>query len=230
MQFPIRVPPIRKIVLSQNQITFQYPKTIYMKQILHGIAKPKFSIIFPGPQIMKTMSVFTIAIVLIMSMSSCFMPLYKTNTSKEIKQTTLEQLVASQKTFVLHSPEGVFGLENPLMVQGHLTGALSELSNKYEKFLNPNPDKVYAYHSSQSQLVLSQVHIYTNDSLYIHQSLNLTANQIFRMDVYEKDKAATRGNRIASGIAIGLGVGLTAVLVGSAMQSFSDGFKINIHW
>ena len=200
-----------------------------MKQILNLIAKPMFSIIFPRPQIMKNISDFTVALVLIMSMSSCFMPLYKTNTSKEIKEINLEQLVASQKTFVLHSPEGVFSLENPLMVQGHLTGSLTELSKKYEKFLNPSPDKAHAYHSSQSQLVLSQVHIYTNDSLYIHQSLNLTANQIFRMDVYEKDKAATRGSRIASSVAIGLGVGLTAILVGSAMQSFSDGFKLDFH-
>jgi hypothetical protein len=201
-----------------------------MKQILPQIGKPILSTVFPGPQIMKSIKDIAMAMVVIMSMSSCFMPLYKTNTSKEIKQSSLEQLVATQKTFVLHSPEGVFGLENPLMVQGHLTGLLTELSHKYEKFLNSNPDKVYAYHSSQAKLVLSQVHIYTNDSLYIHQSLNLTANQIFRMDVYEKDKAATRTNRIASGIAIGLGAGLAAVLVGSAMQGFSDSFKFNIHW
>ena len=39
---------------------------------------------------------------------------------------------------------------------------------------------------------LQKVHVYTNSSFEGNQPVNLSMNQIYRLDIYDKDVAATR--------------------------------------
>jgi hypothetical protein len=164
----------------------------------------------------------TIVIMVMVSMSSCFRPMFKTNTGGEVQAAQLNQLIEAKKFFILHSPDGAFALDSVVIYDDTLKAHAVTVWGIHRQYLDPQIDRANFYHVNQGSVVLNEVHIYASSKPDSGYHINLPIDQIIRMDVYEKDKAATTGARIGSTIAIAAGVTLVAILVKSAVEAVFD--------
>ncbi len=85
---------------------------------------------------------------------------------------------------------------------------------------------------SKSSVVLNQVHLYTNAEFNGNGEIKVGINDIFRVDVYGFDKAATKQSRITSIVGISLTAGAVvgaAVIVANSMAHMFDGMTISLH-
>jgi hypothetical protein len=165
------------------------------------------------------------------SLSSCFQQFYKTNTTSKIDAVAFEQLLTWNKSFFVHTPDEIFTLENAKLDKGFLTGKKESLNPKYEKYMNPIANEANRYPKREKEIALSQVHVYTNSVFQGESQINLGMNQIFRMDVYNKDMAATKKSKVLSivgivaPIVIVVGIGAAAVA-----EAESKPFDINVNF
>ena len=163
-----------------------------------------------------------ILIMVTVSMNSCFRPMFKTNTGAEVQADKLEQLIEAKKFFILHSPDGAFALDSVVIDHDTLRGHALTVWGIHRQYLDPKIDRANFYHVNQASVVLNEVHIYASHKPDSSYHINLPIDQIARMDVYEKDKAATTGARIGSTIAIAAGVTLVAILAKAALEATFD--------
>lgn len=165
------------------------------------------------------------------SLSSCFQQFYKTNTTSKIDAVSFEQLETQNKVFFVHTPEETFVLKDTKLDKDVLTGKKESLNPKYERYMNPIADAANRYPKSEKDIALSQVHVYTNNTFHGESNINLGMNQIFRMDVYNKDMAATRRSKVISIVGIVapvvIVVGIGAVAVAEAE---SKPIYLNLNW
>ena len=176
--------------------------------------------------------IHAIMILMMFSLSSCFQKFYKTNTVATTDSATLHTLIAENKTFILHTPDGPFAVQNASVSTDMFSGDKGVLNPGYDKYLNPNPNDPNRLNMKKSGVVLNEVHLYTKNSFPGNGKVNLDINQIFRVDVYGFDKKATRDSRTLGyvGIAVGVGavVGVVAIAANS-MDHMFDGVTINMH-
>src|SRR5580692_446326 len=135
-------------------------------------------------------------------LSSCFQQYYKTNTTSKIEAVMFEQFQKQNKVFIVHTPEGPFLLREIKLDKDVLTGEKTPLNSNYERYLNPDTTGANRYPKKEKDIALSEVHIYTNSSFDGKTEVNLAMNQIFRLDVYDKDMKAIRGSRALSIVGI----------------------------
>jgi ABC-type antimicrobial peptide transport system permease subunit len=169
---------------------------------------------------------------LIGSLSSCFQKFYKTNTVATTDSATLHKLVAENKTFILHTPEGPVAVKNAVVSSDSFSGDKDVLNPESDKYLNPVAYKPNRLNMKKSEVVLNEVHLYTKSSFPGNGKVNLDINQIYRIDVYGFDKKATRDSRMVSIFCITVGVGAVVVVVAifaNGMGHMMDGFTINMH-
>jgi hypothetical protein len=156
-------------------------------------------------------------LLLTVSLSSCFQKFYKTNTAYSADAATLQKLVDEKKSFIVHSPQGVFAVKNVSVGAEDFTGEKISLNPDTKKYLNPSLDKNNHLEKKESGMVLNEVHLYTSIDLPAGDNLNLGINHIYRVDLYGLDKEATRDSRTLSIVGLGLGAGLVvAIIVGAA--------------
>lgn len=176
---------------------------------------------------MKQILVLTLIAV---SLSSCFQQFYKTNTTSKMDAVSFEQLETQNKVFFVHTPEEIFMLKDAKLDKYVLTGKIESMNPKYEKYMNPIANSANRYPKSEKDIALSQVHVYTNNTFPGESNINLTMNQIFRMDVYIRDMAATKRSKVISIVGIvapvAIVVGIGAVAVAEAESKPFD-FNIN---
>ncbi len=159
------------------------------------------------------------------SLSSCFQQYYKTNTTAKIFVSNFDQQHIQNKVVIVHTPADAFMLKNAKLDNENLTGDKEPVNPKYDKYMNPNANAANRYPKKEKDIALSEVHVYTNSSFEGSQPVNLSMNQIYRMDVYDKDVAATRGARALSIVGIAAPVVAGVVLVGIAASEAADNLK-----
>jgi len=171
-------------------------------------------------------------LLLMFSLTSCFQKFYKTNSVATTDSVTLQKLVVENRSFILHTPEGPFALQNASVNSNIFSGDKGALNPKYDRYLNPKPNDPNSLSRKYSDVVLNEVHLYTRSSFTGNGKVNLDINQIYRVDVYGFDKKATRDSRTLGivGITVGVGaiVGVVAIAANS-MDHMMDGFTINMH-
>jgi hypothetical protein len=151
------------------------------------------------------------------SLSSCFQKFYKTNTVYKTDSTTLQKLVDEKKSFIVHSPQGIFVIKNPSVGVGIFVGEKAAVTSDNKKFLHPSPDKGNRFPKNQSDEVLNEVHLYTSVEMPPGKKLGLNLNYIYRVDVYGFDKEATKDSGTSSIVGITLGVAfVVAVAIAAA--------------
>jgi hypothetical protein len=159
------------------------------------------------------------------SLSSCFQQYYKTNTTAKIFVSNFDQQHIQNKVIIVHTPVEAFVLKNVKNDNESLTGDKETLNPKYDKYMNPDANAANRYPKKEKDIALSEVHVYTNSSFEANQSVNLPMNQIYRLDTYSKDEAATRGARALSIVGIAAPVIGGAILVGIAATQAADNLK-----
>jgi hypothetical protein len=203
------------IVLNLNS-----SKTIDMKQVKNFCQFIFFGTRFPS---------FTFLVLMMVSFSSCFQQYYKTNTASKIDSLQIQTFQTENKVLIVHAPDEVFMLKNANIMDGALHGERETLNPKYEKYLNPDAGGSNRYPKKERAIALSEVHLYTNDSISRSGELNLSISQIYRVDEYSRDKAATHGSTALSIVGIVAPVVGIIVIGAAASSEMEHSFTLDLH-
>ncbi len=156
------------------------------------------------------------------SLSSCFQQYYKTNTTAKIFVSNFDQQHIQNKVVIVHTPADAFMLKNAKLDNENLTGEKVPLDPKYDRYMNPDMNGANRYSRKEKEIALSEVHVYTNDSLADKEPVILSMTQIYRLDVYDKDVAATRGSRVIGIVGIVVPVAGAVILGVAAAHSIAN--------
>lgn len=166
-----------------------------------------------------------ILILIGVSLSSCFQQYYKTNTTAKIEPVTFEWLQTQKKVIFVHTPAETFMLKNATFEKDNLSGEKQGVDPKYEKYMNPDANAANRYPKKRKDIVLSEVHFYTNNSFDGNGQINLPVHEMYRMDVYTKDTAATRGSKVLSIVGISATAAGIVALGVISVSEFNSSFK-----
>jgi hypothetical protein len=172
---------------------------------------------------------FIFLVLIMISSSSCFQQYYKTNTASKIDSMQIQKFRTENKVLIVHAPGEVFLLKNANIMDGALYGERETLNPKYEKYLNPEAGSSNRYPKKERFIALSEVHLYTNDSISRSGELNLAASQIYRVDEYTQDKAATHGSTALSIVGIVAPVVGIIVIGAAASSEMEHSFTLDLH-
>ena len=156
-------------------------------------------------------------ILIIMFSTGCYLNFYKTNTLNHLDQMTMTSLKAQEKYYIIHLNDGIYSLNNISVNKDTIDGDILPLSNDHSKYLHPQPYTSPMYKKKHEQL-LQEVHLYAISEKHdINNHISFSANQVTRVDIYEKNKARTTTNHILStvgmvtgGIFLALGIALAS--------------------
>jgi hypothetical protein len=147
----------------------------------------------------------------LLSLSSCYLNYYTTNTRSSVDANTMTRLKSENKYFIIHFFNSTYGLENMYMEGDTLHGKLVGLTNEHLKYLHPATVEKNRYKRADEAQALMEVHMYTNANNKPGDSIFAASLSSFnRSDIYEFNGAATRKNHILST------VGIVATVVGIA--------------
>jgi len=182
--------------------------------------------VLPARHLLK----YGVLILLVISQSSCFKQYYQTNTTYRVGADTLQQLQSENKHFIVHTPVGPFALKGITLSSENLSGEKDFLNAKNDRLLNPQGETKNPMSRAEKKVCTTEVHLYTERTFDGTDLINLSYNQINRMDVYGLDKKAIRGSRITGIVVITLGVAALIGLGAAAANSSSTmGFAMNFH-
>lgn len=152
---------------------------------------------------------WTIMLLLVFSLSSCFKLYYQTNSVPKTDAGSLEQYRLQDKHFIVHSSNSFFELKNPRVTGETLSGERDSLNPKYDNFLNPT-EKANPVRRGEKNRCFSEVHLYTSDAVDGKDSVTLLISQINRVDSYGPDKKAIKDSRVSS--IVGITIAATALV------------------
>jgi hypothetical protein len=183
--------------------------------------------------LLQRFQVYVLMFLLVFSLSSCFQKYYNTNTAVKTDPATLEKFRSENKLFIVHTPEGPFALKNVTVSGDMIYGDKAPLNSSYDKYLNPESEGSNHLQMSKSDVVLNQVHLYTNSEFSGSGKVDLKIADIFRTDAYGFDKNATKKSSVASVVGIvvttGAVIGVSA-LAANSMSHMFDGATISMRW
>ena len=153
---------------------------------------------------------WTIMLILMFSLSSCFKLYYQTNSVSKTDAESLEQFRLQDKHFIVHSSGSFFELKNPRLTGETFSGEWDSLNPKYDNFLNPVGEKAIPVRRRDKNRCFNEVHLYTPDSVNGKDPVHLLISQINRVDVYSPDSKATKDSRVSS--IVGITIAATALV------------------
>ncbi|MGN6617454.1 MAG: hypothetical protein ACTHJ5_09780 [Ilyomonas sp.] len=163
---------------------------------------------------------------LIISLSSCYLNFYRTNTKYSIDPATASKLQTEKKYFIIHFLNSTKGLENVSVLGDSLYGKIVPLPFEHSKYLYPVPtNPKNRLKAIDKKAALVEVHLYTTQALKdslltTDDSLFVTALSSFnRLDVYELNRQATSTNHILSTVGVVLTVGAIVGLIVAATST-----------
>ena len=167
------------------------------------------------------------------SQNSCFQHYYKTNTRVKPDFEILKELDAEKKYFIVHADHAVFGLNTVTVDSFSISGNREMLDTNHSKNLNPKGVQSNRFPVMKAASVFSEVHIYTNKSFPADGRLDLTAEEITRVDVYSKDVRADKASKTRSIVGLAVTpivvVGIAAIIALSSEPLISGG-SWNMHF
>ncbi|MEP6747936.1 MAG: hypothetical protein ABJB86_09435 [Bacteroidota bacterium] len=171
-----------------------------MKSLINRLAPVAPALIFPLYVICRKFKKTGIALLLFItiSLSSCFLHFYRTNTVHEIDAATIQKLQSADKYFILHTGNDVFVLKNIKINNEILDGDLDSSALIAKRYIHPDTSRTNRFSIANKSDVLYTVHLYTSTTPAPGGHINFPLNTITRVDVYELDKAATSASRVAS--------------------------------
>jgi hypothetical protein len=166
-------------------------------------------------------------LIIIMIQASCA-NLYKVTSTKGNSIDTITTLIQSNKQFIIHMKDTSFMLSKPAIFNNMLIGQLLPLNEIQRSYLHPKSTNKNMYTKSEENEVLNEAHVYTT-GIGISDSANfsLPATSIIRIDLNQKNIAATKRSHLVGGLII------TSAIIGGlvglgayAIAHMFDGVKL----
>jgi len=189
----------------------------------------KFTDLLKEFLLLQRFQIYVLMFMLVFSLSSCFQKYYNTNTAAKTDPATLEKFRSENKLFIVHTPDGAFALKNITVNAEMISGDKAPLNSSYDKYLNPESEGANHLQMSKSDVVLNQVHLYTNSEFSGSGKVDLKITDIFRTDAYGFDKVATKKSSVGSVVGIVVTTGAVigvAALAANSMSHMFDGVTI----
>ncbi len=153
---------------------------------------------------------------LLLLFSGCFHNYYKVVEKKTPDESDLKVMQSANKFVVLHSDDHLWYITDVKIANGNLSGVLLKIDPvKY--------DFIYPYHSGSNRYlrnkkvdqshIVNEIHIFVNKSLALKDSVKIPVESINKIDIYDKNRAAT----IASYTISTIGVVTAAILVAAVI-------------
>ena len=158
---------------------------------------------------------------IVITLSSCYLNFYRTNTKSSVNTSTLTGLRSQNKYFIIHFTDSIRGLEKVYLSGDTLHGVLVSLPAAHSKYLHPKSTEKSAFKNKDKYSVLTEVHLYENSSFNNTDSVFAASITSFnRTDVYEFNEKATRTNHILSTVGIVVSaVAIISIIVAAATAS-----------
>jgi hypothetical protein len=174
---------------------------------------------FPSLVVIKHLKVTRwIALLLILATMnltySCYY--FKVNTKQKPAPETIARLDEQGKNFILHFNDRTWSISNVGFTDKNLSGEVSESIDSYSKnVVNPNkPNRYYKKASLNQSYLLKEVHLYV-DELVRHDNNKVTipTSAISKVEIYDKDTAATTGSWVLGTLGIAASVYLILAII-----------------
>jgi len=145
----------------------------------------------------------------VLTLSSCYLNFYRTNTKPSIDANTASKLQSKKKYFIIHFENSTNGLEQVHVKGDSIYGRLVQLPAEHAKYLHPDfRDNENVVKSAHMKDALIEVHLYINElsTESGHDSIfSASLSSFNRADVYEFNEPGTSVNHIMSTVGIVLG-------------------------
>ncbi|HEX5152317.1 MAG TPA: hypothetical protein VFW07_12775 [Parafilimonas sp.] len=161
-------------------------------------------IFFPALIIIRRSKKLTYVLVsfMVITLSSCYLNFYRTNTKPSIDAATVANLKLNNKYFIIHFSDTAYGLQNVHLSGDTLQGSLVALPPEHSGYLHPvSPEKSRVKRADQ-MYTLVEVHLYTAAANAGNTLFSAPVSSFNRADVYELNREATRKNHIWSTVGI----------------------------
>ncbi|MEP6684456.1 MAG: hypothetical protein ABJA35_14400 [Parafilimonas sp.] len=168
----------------------------------------------------KRRIVYVLALFAVITLSSCFLNFYRTNTKTSIDAANASRLSSENKYFIIHFSNSIKGLENSYVKDDSLYGTMVPLPPEHAQYLHPNTSsRALVVKAKDKKNALVEVHLYTNSELKETDSLFAASVLSFnRADVYELREGATKTNHILSVVGIVAGA---VLIIGAIVAAAS---------
>ncbi|HXB92342.1 MAG TPA: hypothetical protein VNU72_08635 [Puia sp.] len=148
--------------------------------------------------------------------NSCFLHYYNTNTTDRTDGDTLQHLVNGNKYFILHANHVNYAFSHVKVNNDNIEGDISFLPEEHTNYLRPTQEIKNRFPVKDKNIVLYEVHLYTQDSVTLDGHGAIPFKHIYRLDAYGLDKAATSGSRVLSIVGITLATALVVGIIAGA--------------
>jgi len=165
---------------------------------------------------------------------SCYY--FKVNTNQNPAPSTIAGLEEQGKNFILHFNDKTWKFNNVGVTDKNLSGEVSEIIDSYSRYVvNPNkPNRYYKKANLNQSYLLKEVHLYVDELVqYDNNKVTIPTSAISKVEIYDKDTAATTGSWVLGALGISASVILIlAILVAIFKESCPfiythDGEKFN---
>ncbi len=137
----------------------------------------------------------------------CFQYHYQVKEKSTLTTEELDHLKNEKRYFIFHNGSTLLHLINPTIVSGNLNGEFVLLP--YEKsreqlLLNgySYSKRYYKNKKKDNSDIVNDVHIYTENPLALMDSSSIPLNKIKRIEIYDKNKAATTASWILGTVGV----------------------------
>jgi hypothetical protein len=165
---------------------------------------------------------------IILTLSSCYLNFYRTNTQSSINADNISRLKSENKYFIIHFSDTICGLKEVYLNGDTLYGTLISLPEEHAKYLHPKSNVKSIFKKKDKVNALAEVHLYTNTNFNNTDSVfSASLTSFNRTDVYEFNESATRQNHTLSTVGIIASVvvivGVISIAIAAASINSSSG-------
>ena len=139
---------------------------------------------------------------IVITLSSCYLNFYRTNTKPSIDAATASRLKLENKYFIIHFSDTTYGLQNISVSGDTLHGSLVSLPAEHSRYLHPASDEKSRVKHVDQIYTLVEVHLYTAAASGNNIAFSAPVSSFNRADIYELNREATRKNHVWSTIGI----------------------------
>lgn len=187
-----------------------------MKPLTFIVMKNRVQKTFPG--------VYHIAALLFLGTLSGCGYYYKVQTVTRVTPQNIKTCDSLNKFLILHQGKSVWHLSDPGVSDSMLSGTLTMLPGNCQQYKTNHPKKTNRYKRDDRILVLSQVHLYLQDSLVPEfktgDYAKIDFSAISKAEIYIKAKGRTTASWIVPIVFTGIGVAMvTTAAVAIATKS-----------
>src|SRR5262245_37132272 len=139
-----------------------------MKTLHSKLAHIASFVFFPALILLrkKRETAYLFALLISMSLSSCFLNFYRTNTKPSIDAATASKLSSQKKHFIIHFDNTAKALENAYVSNDSLYGTIIPITPVQERYLHPKASSNNNRVSKKARdSTVMEVHLYTHVSL-----------------------------------------------------------------